>query len=82
MTNPDDLAFDTVARMPGAKEDALDSGYRFYGLTKRELFAAMAMEGLLSQVGGWSESNYPGTVARRSRECADALIAALNEEKK
>lgn len=45
------------------------------GLTKRELFAAMAMQGLLSQ-GGYDKWDY---VATDAVNVADALIAALNK---
>ena len=48
------------------------------GLTKREYFAAMAMQGIL--VRG-RESNYPETLAEEAVEQADALIEALNKEK-
>jgi len=42
------------------------------GLTKRELFAAMAMQGMLSSNGGW----FVGDAV----DAADALIAELNKE--
>jgi hypothetical protein len=47
------------------------------GLTKRELFAAMAMQGLLSnntQEGYWHE------FAKRAVDAADALIEALDDD--
>ena len=44
-----------------------------YGLTKREYFAAMAMQGLLAKEG------YPSQeLGERSAAAADALITALN----
>jgi hypothetical protein len=47
------------------------------GLTKREYFAALAMQGMLAE-------NYPvvrvGTLADDAVFAADALIAALNKE--
>ena len=50
----------------------------WYGLTKREYFAAMAMQGMLS-----SENNtlfgYE-TIATHSVKHADALINALNKQ--
>lgn len=59
------------------------------GLTKRELFAAMAMQGLLANSGGpiqangmcgWSLVNCePINVGQTAIGMADALIAALNE---
>ena len=48
------------------------------GLTKRELFAAMAMQGLLAdQSIDGTASRYAGFAVK----CADALIEALNETK-
>ncbi len=48
-----------------------------FGLTKRELFAAMAMQGLLSnstQEGYWHE------FAKRAVDAADALIERLSAD--
>lgn len=53
-------------------------------LTKREYFAAMAMAGLISKYstdGRFSGPKGVTTAATWSVEYADALIAALNEEK-
>ncbi len=63
-----------------------DTGYKVEGafttgFTKRELFAAMAMQGMLARVD--FEGLYPverGLLAFRSTECADALLAALDKE--
>ena len=49
------------------------------GLTKREYFAAMAMQGLLSAYYG--NELYPTRFANDSVDMADALITALNESK-
>lgn len=46
------------------------------GLTKREYFAAMAMQGMLSTDNDHSPHNWYG---EKSVELADALIKALNE---
>lgn len=46
-------------------------------LTKREYFAAQAMQGLLSADHKWIRTEY----AREAIACADALINALNENK-
>lgn len=48
------------------------------GLTKREYFAAMAMQGALSSItgGDWASAI---NVAKRSVEYADALIEELNK---
>lgn len=54
------------------------------GLTKRELFAAMAMQGLISSVSQYSRAKdgSPITerhVAAQAVEFADALLAALEK---
>ena len=47
------------------------------GLTKREYFAAMAMQGIIAaDIEDNMDSNY---IAQNAIECADALIAELNE---
>lgn len=62
-----------------ADTDRLPSGA--YGLTKREYFAALAMQGLLAG------SNWPGVVigpcqiADHAVEFADALLAELDKPK-
>ena len=45
----------------------------YTGLTKRELFAAMAMQGLLAIDADW----IPDCVATKAARCADALLAEL-----
>ena len=47
------------------------------GLTKREYFAAMAMQGLLPQVGMNSQFQDAYDIAVWSAQAADALIAEL-----
>lgn len=47
------------------------------GLTYREYFAALAMQGLLSNP---DTKVMPKIIAKAAVECADALIFALNEE--
>ncbi len=49
------------------------------GLTKREYFAAMAMQGMLSNNNNITYFTYFEKVAKRSVQAADALIKALNE---
>ena len=48
------------------------------GLTKRELFAAMAMQGYCAVHEGWDEP--ASEVARCAVDMADALLAALSPE--
>lgn len=46
------------------------------GLTKREYFAAMALQGLLAQNGSYDVSSVQAVIE------ADALIEELNKERK
>lgn len=52
------------------------------GLTKREYFAALAMQGILSGTSGVEalSSVHPANYAVSAVESADALIEALNKE--
>lgn len=49
------------------------------GLTKRELFAAMAMQGILANCGDVGCRAVSEEVASQAVEDADALIAALGK---
>lgn len=78
MTNADDTAFPIVH--PDGK------GVQYYGLGKRELFAAMAMQGMLSNssyVAAASrvaeEEGITGveSISRAARQHADGLLAEL-----
>ncbi len=52
----------------------------YLGLTKRELFAAKAMQGLISREYGMRQVERESpTVAELAVKMADALIAALNQ---
>lgn len=63
----------------------------FEGLSKRELFAAMAMQGILSEAWNYEELNLgegekagldmPSAVAEASTAFADALLAELEKTK-
>jgi len=58
-----------------------DDGAHFmtrFGLTKRELFAALALQGMLQSMA--DSMAQPWALADEAVQCADALIAALNEE--
>lgn len=68
-TDPQDNAFPVFDSDGGASTAQI-------GLTKREYFAAMAMQGLLAA----DLDLQPGATAILSIERADALIAALNRE--
>jgi hypothetical protein len=50
-------------------------------LTKREQFAAMAMQGMLSAITVDASRINPDTVAKNSIELADALLKALEADK-
>jgi hypothetical protein len=51
---------------------------KFIGLTKREYFAAMAMQGMVSSAGDIETNEY---YANRSLELANTLIAELEATK-
>lgn len=65
---------DFVTCIPGSQWNKPE-----YGLTKRELFAAMAMQGILSGLG-WDSLIYNESVAKDAAMLADKLITALNEK--
>ena len=66
MTNPNDMAFPVERNWPGTA----------LGLTKREQFAAMAMQGFLAE-GHLAMS----MIASAAVAMADELIESLNETK-
>lgn len=59
------------------------SGNTWEGLTKREYFASLAMQGML-QAGAMTKAGFitraPDSIAQLAVNQADSLIAALNEE--
>ncbi|MBE9159733.1 hypothetical protein IQ265_23270 [Nodosilinea sp. LEGE 06152] len=71
MTNPNDNIFPL---------DAGEIAFGQCGLTKREYFAAKAMEGLLAAELIDSHS-YPRDLADMAVQRADALITALNQQR-
>lgn len=72
MTKPDEPAFPETRTDPQS-----DPGYVYSsgGLTKREYFAAMAMQGLLAK----DEPLHDLLTAQRAVEHANALIAELEK---
>lgn len=54
------------------------------GITVREYFAALAMQGILSakavQLSDYGPTEYDQKIASNAIMCADALIAALGKE--
>lgn len=78
MIHPNDLAFsDYATRMQMETPDGIVVNHP--SLTKREYFAAMAMQGMLSNHVDFNV--YVDNIAAYSVEYADALIKALNETK-
>ena len=49
------------------------------GLTKREYFTAMAMQGYISSCDGWCPADDLSEIAKRSVIAADQLITQLNK---
>lgn len=73
MTNPDHLAH-PVGGCFTDEEPGL-----FQGLTKREHFAALAMQGLCADRHHEDTQAHPKYIALLAVECAEALIAELNK---
>lgn len=74
-TNPNDAAF---ARPHSEDEFNEEICHSQKGLTKREYFAALAMQGMLAY-GNEKESYDPMRVPDKAVEIADALIQELNK---
>lgn len=82
MTNASDFAFnDTATRLNQAGEGGIRAEHP--PLTKREYFAAMAMQGLLSAnpvyTHGNTEMPVPDLIATHAVNYADSIIKALND---
>ena len=73
MTNDLDLVGGSLPAFPFV----IDSGAIEPGLTKRELFAAMAMQGYLSNADAWQRGDEK-QLANACVSNADALLAALD----
>jgi len=67
-TNPNDLAYPVMAQ-----------NHLHIGLTKREYFAAMAMQGIVSNHAMIDTTNWEW-LSQESVKAADALINALNKQ--
>lgn len=76
MTNPDDLAKATIGL--GEKSNGNAEVYGYGGLTKREWFAGLAMQGCMAYSAYECDIDKFKTIAVKM---ADALIEALNEKK-
>ncbi len=58
-----------------AYPSALNTAYT-RGLSKRELIAAMALQGLIARLGGWTYEN----ASAKAVDYADALLKELAKE--
>ncbi len=78
MTNGNDLAFPSSKEYSEGGTDFLDAPViiqrESFGLTKREYFAAMAMQSILTY-----SKNHISRIASDSIAAADALINELNK---
>jgi hypothetical protein len=85
MTNGNDGAFPSMTSYRlKAGESEREKTETIGGLTKREYFAAMAMQGLLSNAEAVTEISKAdfGPLQQYAVRFADALIDALNQEAK
>lgn len=81
MTNPDDFVYPEITDSYEHQGDVKRTIYMHEGISlmKREYFAALAMQALLSdsQLNGYTPQQY----AEGAVEYADALIEELNKSK-
>lgn len=66
-----------------AKENAKSPAFpddNYYGLSKREYFTAMAMQGLVISGFGTGTPDYRGGLGQRATEIADATLKQLEDE--
>lgn len=68
-----------IAKMSVADRDQAFPSTGFFGLTRRELFAAMALQGLLADPEQFGDER---DFAKRAVLFGDALIAELDKEVK
>lgn len=71
MTNPNDPSQPTIEN--GINGEVTQG----FGLTKREYFAALALQGL--SANSFHKNLSPDSVAKWSVKCADSLINELNQ---
>jgi hypothetical protein len=90
MTNPEDSINPIILRKTGdgcldyriaSIKDQREGIFLFssYGLTKREYFAAMAMQGMLANSRDYGDKSYED-MAKSSVYVADSLINELNKQ--
>lgn len=77
ITIGNDLVYGDVTISVGTEKYTLSNG----GLTKRELFAAMAMQGFcLQATGAYEKGPCNAAIVRRSVLLSDLLIEELNKD--
>lgn len=74
------MTFGDESAMPLVIDGGINNGDYSRGLTKREYFAAIAMQGWLSGFPNYEPD--PKYVAKHAVEVADALIEELNKPEK
>lgn len=83
MKNADMPAMPTIANLDRDQDkfyekQVSNNDYMLFGLTKREHFAGLAMQGMISAEYGAKVS--PGQWAKDALEAADALLAELENQ--
>lgn len=66
---------ESICQMTGTLKD------EFAGLTKREYFAAMAMQGMLNGMMCNADSRHLALISEKSVKAADALLSELEKSK-
>ena len=65
--------------MPHVNQDGTIQHDVYFGLTKREYFAGLAMQGILASPEQYSLTNGAKDVARTAIDCADELLKQLDQ---
>lgn len=79
--NPSQFEYSSDGDIAPIKQVA-DYTYQSIGLTKREMFAAMAMQGYIASYAGFATFSVGEIDAKRWIKIADLLIDALNQPTK
>lgn len=66
----------------GSSRNELGNKFRQFGLTKREYFAAKALQGIMSVAGEPTEQKQFDRITEAAIRVADTLLAALANERK
>ena len=83
MTNPNDPVTASEHAIASGLGGTIEDEWKHKGLTKREYFAAMAMQAIMGKEAlSHPEHRHPKfVVCEAAVELADALIAKLNKER-